>query len=62
MMEGFRMLLVWLGLEPQQNVFYIGGADILPPPLKGAEEQMELEALERGEEQAKQRLRLFSKP
>lgn len=56
MMEGFMRLLIWLGFAPQQNVFYIGGSDILPAPLKGAEEQAELEALERGEEQAKQRL------
>ena len=37
-------------------VFYIGGADVLPPPMKGAEEQEALEALEKGEEWAKQRL------
>ena len=56
MMEGFMRLLAWLGLTPGQNVFYIGGADILPAPLKGTEEQAELEALERGEEPAKQKL------
>ena len=55
-MEGFMQLLIWLGLAPQQNIFYIGGTDILPAPLKGIEEQTELEALERGEEAAKQRL------
>ena len=55
-MEGFMRLLIWLGLAPQQNIFYIGGTDILPAPLKGIEEQTELEALERGEEAAKQRL------
>ena len=38
------------------TVYYIGGSDVLPPPLKGAEEQNALEALERGEEQAKQTL------
>ena len=54
MMEGFMRLLMWLGLAPQQNIFYIGGADILPAPLKGTDEQAQLEALERGEEQAKQ--------
>ena len=56
MMEGFLQFLAWLGLVPRQNIFYIGGTDILPAPLKGPEEQAELEALERGEEQAKQRL------
>ncbi len=39
-----------------QSVFYIGGADVLPPPLKGVEEQQVLEALEQGSEAAKQRL------
>ena len=56
MMDGFVRFLVWLGLVPQQHIFYIGGADILPAPLKGTEESEELEALERGEERAKQRL------
>ena len=54
MMDGFMRLLIWLGLAPQQNIFYIGGTDILPAPLKGTDEQAQLEALERGEEQAKQ--------
>ncbi len=38
------------------NLYYIGGSDVLPPPLKGAQEQATLEALERGEEAAKQTL------
>ena len=38
------------------GIFYIGGSDVLPPPLKGQEEQEALEALERGDEQAKQKL------
>ncbi len=37
-------------------VYYIGGADILPPPLKGTEEQLALERLENGDERAKQLL------
>ncbi len=37
-------------------VYYIGGADVLPPPLKGQEEQDALVALEEGVESAKQRL------
>ncbi len=49
--------LLWLGLIPDREaVFYIGGSDILPPPLKGAEEQSALEALEAGQEGARQRL------
>lgn len=38
------------------NLYYIGGSDVLPPPLKGAQEQATLEALERGDEEAKQTL------
>lgn len=49
-------LLSWLGLADQQKLFYIGGSDILPAPLKGAEEQQALDGLERGEEASKQRL------
>ena len=56
MMDGFVQFLTWLGLVPQQNIFYIGGSDILPPPLKGVEEQCALEALEQGDEAAKQLL------
>lgn len=40
----------------EKGIFYIGGSDVLPPPLKGAQEQAALEALERGEEGAKQLL------
>lgn len=53
------ILLEWmkrLGLIRENSIFYIGGSDVLPPPLKGTEEQAALEALERGEEGAKQRL------
>ena len=32
-------ILVWLGLADRGSIFYIGGSDILPPPLKGQEEQ-----------------------
>ena len=45
-----------LGLIPDNSIHYIGGSDVLPPPLKGAEELAALEALERGEEEAKQQL------
>ncbi len=50
------VFLVKLGLIPQNAIHYIGGADVLPPPLKGADEQAALEALEQGDEQAKQLL------
>ena len=45
-----------LGLIREQGIYYIGGADVLPPPLKGEQELQALQALERGEEGAKQRL------
>ena len=49
--------LVWIGLlNGQESIFYIGGSDILPPPLKGVEEQSALQGLEDGDEDAKQRL------
>jgi len=52
-------LLDWIkrmwGVLPA-GVYYIGGADVLPPPLKGTEELAALEALEQGEEGAKQLL------
>lgn len=48
--------LVKLGMVQERGVFYIGGADVLPPPLKGRDELEALEALEQGEEQAKQLL------
>ena len=37
-------------------IHYIGGADVLPPPLRGDEEQEALEAMELGSESAKQHL------
>ena len=51
-----RKLLCILGLQREQDIFYIGGSDILPPPLKGQQEQAALEALEQGDEGAKQTL------
>ena len=56
MMDGFMQLLTFLGLVPQRDIFYIGGSDILPPPLKGPEEQKALEDIELGDEHAKQLL------
>lgn len=56
MMKNVMRVMVWLGLLPKQEVYYIGGADILPPPLKGEAEQRTLEALEQGNEDAKQTL------
>ena len=49
-------LLRKLGLLPRESVYYIGGSDVLPAPLKGQDESDALAALEAGEEQAKQML------
>lgn len=48
--------LVKIGLISRNHIYYIGGSDILPPPLKGEEEQSALLALEQGSEDAKQLL------
>ena len=56
MMHKFLAVLFRLGLLSGGGVYYIGGSDVLPPPLKGQQEQDTLEALERGEEAAKQKL------
>ncbi len=48
-----RLMQKWRRIMP---VFYIGGNDVLPPPLKGAQEQQALEQLEQGDESAKQLL------
>ena len=45
-----------LGLIRENGIFYIGGSDVLPPPLKGSEELLTLQALEQGDEDARQRL------
>ncbi len=53
-----KLLQLWKKLTgiTENTIFYIGGSDVLPPPLKGEQEQQALEALERGEEQARQTL------
>ena len=52
----FWKLLQKLGLCKEHSIHYIGGSDVLPPPLKGQEEQDALEALQQGDQQAKGRL------
>ena len=53
-MNGLLQFLRRIGLIHDQGVFYIGGSDILPQPLKGNEEASLLEALETGDDSAKQ--------
>lgn len=45
-----------MGLLRCGCIYYIGGSDILPPPLKGEAEQEALRGLEQGDENAKQKL------
>ena len=51
-----RDVLTWIGVIPKQEIFYIGGSDVLPAPLKGQQELDALELLEQGNENAKQLL------
>ena len=49
--------LQWLfGRRTKGHLYYIGGSDILPPPLKGEEEKRVLTQLEQGSEAARQTL------
>ncbi len=55
-MKQLRRLLLRIGMQLPDGIYYIGGNDVLPPPLKGPQEQEALMALEQGDEQAKQLL------
>lgn len=56
MNETIRRLLQMLGLWQPAKVMYIGGSDILPPPLRPQEERAALERLAAGDESARQTL------
>jgi len=56
MMEKLLELLAKLGLLPKNGIYYIGGTDVLPPPLKGDAEREALEKLEQGDEEARKLL------
>ena len=51
-----QLILERLGLLQPTKIMYIGGSDVLPPPLKAEEEQKCLRALAEGDERAKQTL------
>ena len=53
MMQQLWNFLVRIGFIEPQSVYYISGADILPPPLKGKQEEQALENLENGDESAR---------
>ena len=55
LMDALRGLLAKIGLSPPP-VFYIGGSDILPAPLPKDQEQLALEALDKGDDGAKRLL------
>ena len=56
-MMGKVMMLLWrMGLLPCREIHYIGGSDVLPPPLRGEEEQVALVGAENGDESARQLL------
>ena len=52
----WSLFLQRIGILQPEGLYYIGGSDVLPPPLKGQEELDALEELELGSEQAKQKL------
>ena len=49
-------ILRFLGLIGTHGIYYIGGSDIMPPPLKKDQEQDCLQALAQGDHQARQTL------
>ena len=55
-MKNFWKEIIRILSLTDRGLYYIGGTDVLPPPLKGKEEMDALEALENGDETAKQRL------
>ncbi len=52
----FNLLMLRLLYGKGRGVFYIGGCDVLPPPLKGQEEQDALQRLEEEDDEARQLL------
>lgn len=51
-----KSFLMTLGFLKPQYVYYIGGSDVLPAPLKGEEERQALQGLEQGDEDSKRKL------
>ena len=56
MTEKLLAFLRKLGFLQENTIYYIGGTDVLPPPLKGQDETDALISLEQGDETAKQKL------
>lgn len=47
-------LLQWVGLAKEQEVFYVGSSEVLPPPLSGEEESRLLLLLQGGDNSVRQ--------
>ena len=52
----WQLLFMRLGLLNPAKVMYVGGSDVLPPPLKAEQEQQLLQQLSQGQHQARQTL------
>ena len=57
-MNLLKLIKSWLEkhLAPRSGLFYIGGSDVLPPPLGREEEEKAITAMENGDEAAKRLL------
>ena len=57
-MNLLKLIKSWLEkhLAPRSGLFYIGGSDVLPPPLEREEEEKAITAMENGDEAAKRLL------
>ena len=55
-LEKWNALLVKLGIRVPDQIWYIGGSDVLPQPLDRATERQVLEALKEGDPEAKSTL------
>ena len=57
-MNLLKLIKSWLEkhLAPRSGLFYIGGSDVLPPPLEREEEEKAIIAMENGDEAAKRLL------
>ena len=55
-MEKLVAFLIRIGFLRENSVYYIGGSDVLPPPLKGEAEREAVEQAEQGNEGARKQL------
>ena len=57
-MDIISIIKGWLArhLMPEDGLYYIGGSDVLPPPLDKADEEKAIIAMENGDESAKKAL------